>query len=148
MSKQRSPAIPNIPALAEAEGFEHFDFTNWYGLFAPAGVSSLVLNKLTKAISQAWKDPNVRELLKAQAAEPVGNTPAEFQEFIKAESIKYAKIMQPHLGDVMRSFGLCRVVPAIHALKKSTERSFGRHNPAIFPNRPSRPLGGNNGTEE
>jgi len=53
-----------------------------------------------------------------------------------------------HSRAVMPSSGLCRVVPAIHALKKSTERSSGRHNPAIFPDRPSRPLGENNGTEE
>jgi tripartite-type tricarboxylate transporter receptor subunit TctC len=40
------------------------------------------------------QDPQVREVLSTQAAEPVGNTPAEFREFIRAESAKYAKIVE------------------------------------------------------
>jgi tripartite-type tricarboxylate transporter receptor subunit TctC len=93
-SKQRSPTFPGIPALAETKGFEDFDFTNWFGLLGRAGTPQPILDKLAKAAVAALKDPQVREILQTQAAEPVGNTPAEFGQFIRAESARYAKIVQ------------------------------------------------------
>lgn len=93
-SKQRSPTLPNIPTLAETKGFEDFDFTNWFGLLARTGTSQAVLDKLAKASVAALKDPQVRDILKTQAAEVVGNTSAEFRDFIRAESDKYAKIVK------------------------------------------------------
>jgi tripartite-type tricarboxylate transporter receptor subunit TctC len=93
-SKQRSPAFPGIPSLAETKGLEDVDFTNWFGLLARSGTPQPILDKLAKATVAALKDPQVREILQSQAAEPVGNTPAEFGQFIRAESAKYAKIVQ------------------------------------------------------
>jgi tripartite-type tricarboxylate transporter receptor subunit TctC len=93
-SRQRSPTFPDIPALAEIKGLEGFDFTNWFGLLARAGTPQAVLDKLAAASIDALKDPEVRAALKTQAAEPVGNTPAEFRDFIHAESLKYAKIVE------------------------------------------------------
>jgi tripartite-type tricarboxylate transporter receptor subunit TctC len=93
-SRQRSPRFPDIPALAETRGFEVFDFTNWFGLLARAGTPAVVLERLHKATHQALQDAQVREILIAQAAEPVGNTPAEFREFIRAEIAKYARVVE------------------------------------------------------
>src|SRR5262245_3063959 len=93
-SKQRAPSFPNVPAMAETKGFEQYDFTNWFGLLAPAGTPQPVLDKLHKAAVEALKDPKVREILVTQAAEPVGNTPEEFAAFIRAESEKYAKVAE------------------------------------------------------
>ncbi len=92
-SRQRSPAFPKIPAMAETEGFGDFDFTNWFGLLAPAGTPQAVLDTLYKATVAALKTPSVQEVLKSQAAETVGDTPEEFRQFIKDESAKYAKIV-------------------------------------------------------
>jgi tripartite-type tricarboxylate transporter receptor subunit TctC len=93
-SKQRSPSFPNIPAMAEMKGLEDFDFTNWFGLFARTGTPQPILDQLAKSSVAILQDPQVREVLSTQAAEPVGNTPAEFREFIRAESAKYAKIVE------------------------------------------------------
>jgi tripartite-type tricarboxylate transporter receptor subunit TctC len=93
-SKARSPKFPNVPALAETSGFEDFDFTNWFGLLARAGTPAPILDRLHKAAVDALRDPRVQEVLKTQAAEPVGNTPAEFREFIRVEAARYAKIIQ------------------------------------------------------
>jgi tripartite-type tricarboxylate transporter receptor subunit TctC len=93
-SKRRSPTFPDIPAMAETAGFEDFDFTNWFGLLARTGTAQPILHKLAKAAVAALKDPQVRDILMTQAAEPVGNTPAEFRDFIRAESAKYAKIVE------------------------------------------------------
>jgi len=93
-SRQRSPALPTIPALAETAGFEDFDFTNWFGLLARTGTPQPILDRLAKATLAALQEPQLREVLKTQAAEVVGNTPAEFRDFIRAESAKYARIIQ------------------------------------------------------
>jgi tripartite-type tricarboxylate transporter receptor subunit TctC len=93
-SKRRSPTFPDIRPLAETKGFEDFDFANWFGLLARAGTPQPVLDKLAKASVTALKDPQVGEILKSQAAEVVGSTPAEFRDFIREESTKYAKIVE------------------------------------------------------
>jgi tripartite-type tricarboxylate transporter receptor subunit TctC len=93
-SKQRFPAFPDIPALAETNGFEDFDFTNWFGLLGRAGTPQAILDRLAKVTVAALQDPQVRDVLKTQAAEAVGNTPAEFREFIRAESAKYAGVIE------------------------------------------------------
>jgi tripartite-type tricarboxylate transporter receptor subunit TctC len=93
-SRKRSARFPEIPALAETSGFEEFDFTNWFGLLARAGTPAGILDQLYKASSEALQDSQVREILGAQAAEPVGNTPEQFRDFIRAEAAKYAKVVQ------------------------------------------------------
>jgi tripartite-type tricarboxylate transporter receptor subunit TctC len=92
-SRQRSPTFPNIPAMAETAGFENFDFTNWFGLLARSGTPQPILDKMAKAAVTALQAAGVREIIRSQAAEVVGNTPAEFGQFIRDESAKYAKIV-------------------------------------------------------
>ena len=93
-SRQRSPAYPDVPALAETKGMETFDFTNWFGLLARAGTAQSILDKLAGAAVAILQDPQVAEVIRNQAAVPVGNTPAEFRAFIEAESAKYARIVK------------------------------------------------------
>jgi tripartite-type tricarboxylate transporter receptor subunit TctC len=92
-SKRRASKFPDIPSLAEMEGFEDFDVYNWFGLFARAGTPQSILDKLATASALILKDAQVRAVLETQAAEPVGNTPAEFKDFIRAEAAKYEKIV-------------------------------------------------------
>ncbi|HZP74503.1 MAG TPA: tripartite tricarboxylate transporter substrate binding protein [Pseudolabrys sp.] len=93
-SKSRLPMLPNIPTMAEVKGFEDCDFTNWFGLLAPAGTPAPILDQLHQAAVDALKDAHVRSILDNQAAVPVGDTPAEFAAFIKAENAKYGKIVK------------------------------------------------------
>ncbi len=64
--KQRSPALPNVPTLAEA-GVKHadVDLQFWFGVFGPKGMSADVKGKLEKAIQKALQSPAVRERLAA-----------------------------------------------------------------------------------
>jgi tripartite-type tricarboxylate transporter receptor subunit TctC len=92
-SAKRSQLLPQVPSLAElGGGFAKLDVTNWFGLFAPAGVADDIRKKLHQAAVKALGDPTVRQRIAEQGAEAVGNTPAEFAEFIAAESAKYAEI--------------------------------------------------------
>jgi tripartite-type tricarboxylate transporter receptor subunit TctC len=93
-SGRRSPTFPDIPAMAETAGFEDFDFTNWFGLLARTGTPQSILDRLGKVAVAAVNDAYMRDILMTQAAEPVGNTSAEFRDFIRAESAKYAKIVE------------------------------------------------------
>jgi tripartite-type tricarboxylate transporter receptor subunit TctC len=93
-SKNRASLFPNIPAMSEIAGFEGFDFTIWYGLFARAGTPQNILSQMAKAAVASLKDDRVREILANQSAMPVGNTPAEFGDFIHTESQKYSRIVE------------------------------------------------------
>jgi tripartite-type tricarboxylate transporter receptor subunit TctC len=93
-SKKRSPLFPDIPAMAEFKGFEDTDFTNWFGLLARTGTAPDLLDRLQKAAAEALRDAQVREILANQAAVPVGDTPAEFRDFIRSEAAKYARIVE------------------------------------------------------
>ena len=93
-SKKRSPLFPDIPAMAEFKGFEDTDFTNWFGLLARTGTAPDILDRLQKAAAEALGDAQVREILANQAAVPVGDTPAEFRDFIRSEAVKYARIVE------------------------------------------------------
>ena len=93
-SKHRSPAFRDIPSLAETAGFEDFDFSNWFGLLGRTGTPQPILDKLARAAVAALRDAQVRDILATQAAEPVGNTPAEFRDFIRSETARYAKIVE------------------------------------------------------
>ena len=53
----------------------------------------MILECLRKAAVEALRDARVQEVLKTQAAEPVGNTPEEFHQFIRTEAARYAKIV-------------------------------------------------------
>jgi tripartite-type tricarboxylate transporter receptor subunit TctC len=93
-SRERLPIFPNIPTMAENSGFEDFDFTNWFGLLARSGTPQPILDRLSKEAVAALRVATVRDALTAQAAQVVGNTPAEFGRFIQDESVKYRKIVE------------------------------------------------------
>lgn len=92
-TKTRSSVMPNIPTLAEA-GVPGYDATAWFGVLAPAGTPSAIVEQLATAIQKAVKTPEVTEAMLKGGAEPVGSTPAQFDAFYKAEVEKWAKVVK------------------------------------------------------
>jgi tripartite-type tricarboxylate transporter receptor subunit TctC len=90
---KRHPAWPTLPTIAEA-GLRGYQSVAWYGMVGPANLPPAVLKKLAGEVAQIIRLKQVSENLAAQGAEPVGNTPAEFGAFIKAETNRYAKVVQ------------------------------------------------------
>lgn len=88
----RSPAVPNIPTVAES-GLEGFNVTNWYGFLAPAGTPKPIIDKLNAAIVKALNDSKNKEKLAAQALEVIGNSPEEFAAVIHSEIPKWREII-------------------------------------------------------
>ena len=90
---RRSPAFPDIPTMQEA-GVPGYQVTTWYGLWAPAGTPPEIVNRLQAEVVKAFAKPEVKEIWAAQGADAGGNSPAEFNTFIKAEIVKWAKVVK------------------------------------------------------
>ena len=89
----RSTFLPELPTMQEA-GVPGFDISTWFGVFAPAGLPAPILDRLHREIVDSLQVPDVRERLAGFGSEPVGNTPAQFAAFIRAEQPKYARIIR------------------------------------------------------
>jgi tripartite-type tricarboxylate transporter receptor subunit TctC len=90
---QRSPALPDVPTLAEA-GVKNAESGSWIALLAPRGTPQPVLDKVARDIRQALEQPDVREKLVAQGAVPRASTPAELQRLIDADRARYGRIIR------------------------------------------------------
>ncbi|NMM86993.1 hypothetical protein B2J88_21930 [Rhodococcus sp. SRB_17] len=89
-STKRSPLLPDVPTIAQA-GVPGYDVEGWFGLFAPAGVPKPILTRLNQEVVRILQEPKVRELLLAQGAEPIGDSPEAFGAFVKKEHDRWAK---------------------------------------------------------
>ncbi|AOB33928.1 hypothetical protein AKI39_21580 [Bordetella sp. H567] len=93
-SPSRSPALPDVPTMAEATGIKGFDVSTWFGILGPADMPEDVVNLLNKAITKAVSTPEIREKLVRQGAEPLTKTPREFASFIAAEKDRWAAVVK------------------------------------------------------
>ncbi len=92
-SKARFPMILNTPTFAES-GLPGFESTGWFGIVAPRGVPTDVVNKLNAAFVAALNDPDTVRRIHALGGEPMPMTPAEFSAFIEKENAKWGKVVQ------------------------------------------------------
>ena len=89
----RSAVLPELPTMQEA-GIQDYESETWYGILAPAATSRQVVTKLNGEIVAILKQPDVKERLLADGAEPVGNSPEEFGAFMKSEIAKWSKVVK------------------------------------------------------
>jgi len=66
----------------------------WYGLLAPAATSRDIVTKLHAGVVRALQNPDVRQRLLNDGAEPVGSSPEEFAAYLRGETAKWAKVVQ------------------------------------------------------
>ena len=90
---KRSPAMPNVPTIAEA-GVPGYYAASWYGLLAPAGTPRAIVDAVATQTGAAMRSPDVSKQMLAQGFEPVGNTSAEFAKFIAAEIPRWEKVVK------------------------------------------------------
>jgi len=90
---RRSPALPEVPTMIEA-GVRGFESSTWYGVLAPKATPRAVVMRLNGEIVAILRLPEVKDRLLAEGAEPVGNTPEQFGEFIKSEIAKWGKVIR------------------------------------------------------
>jgi tripartite-type tricarboxylate transporter receptor subunit TctC len=92
-SASRSEAAPDIPTISEA-GVPNFENTTWTGVLAPRGINRNLISSLQKNIISALRIPAVRQHLKNDGAEIVGNTPEQFYAQIESELSKWRVVAQ------------------------------------------------------
>lgn len=91
---KRTPLLPNVPTMIEA-GVTGMELeSGWYGVFAPAKTPTAIVGRLHTEISNALRQPAVRDSLAAISMEAVGNTPAEFRTFVAASIKRYAELVK------------------------------------------------------
>jgi tripartite-type tricarboxylate transporter receptor subunit TctC len=92
-SSKRLALLPGVPTLVEL-GYPGVQDYTWIAVFLPAGTPATIVQRLNEALNRAVRSPEVRERLDLQAFEPVGGTPQQFAEYVKAEVAKWARIVQ------------------------------------------------------
>jgi tripartite-type tricarboxylate transporter receptor subunit TctC len=95
-SAVRSAALPELPTIEEAGGpqLKGYEASSWFGLLAPAGTPTDIVNRVQAETAKALASPAMKERLQSQGAIPSGNTSAEFAAHIAAETAKWAKVVK------------------------------------------------------
>ncbi|MGZ5583465.1 MAG: tripartite tricarboxylate transporter substrate binding protein, partial [Usitatibacter sp.] len=91
-SPQRSPALPDVPAIAEL--VPGYSGTLWIGLFAPRGVPAEVEARLQQAMAKVLAAPETKSGLTAQGVELASATPAQFGALLQDDIARWSKIVK------------------------------------------------------
>jgi tripartite-type tricarboxylate transporter receptor subunit TctC len=91
-AEKRDPTMPDIPTMAEASYPGQIGETP-VGLLAPAGTPKAIVDLLHRRVVGYLAQPDTRQKLAAIGFSPIGDTPAEFTAFLKAEHVKWAKVI-------------------------------------------------------
>ncbi len=89
----RAPGLPDIPTVAET-GLPGYESAAWFGLMTPTGTPRDVIARLNKEVVAILRQPDVKERFAKDGAEVVAGTPEEFDAYIRAEAVKWAKVVK------------------------------------------------------
>ena len=89
--EKRSPAAPDTPTMVES-GLPGFIVSSGFGLMGPAGLPRPIVDRAYQALKTSLGNPDVRSQLSGQGADPVGNTPEEYDAFNKSEIQKWIRV--------------------------------------------------------
>jgi len=92
-STKRAPALPDVPTIAES-GVPGFEATSWFGILGPAGTPRDVVTKINAEANKALQSSEMKEKLLSQGAEAAGGSPEQFGDYIKSETVKWAKVVK------------------------------------------------------
>lgn len=90
---RRSPIMPDLPTVGES-GLPGAEVNVWYGVVAPVGTPSQIINRLNAELVKIMKSPEISERFASQGAQPVTNMPDEFGKLIRADVAKWAKVIK------------------------------------------------------
>ena len=90
---KRSPALPDVPTVAEA-GVPGYEATNWWGILAPAGTPQVVVDRLNKALAAIALSAETKKRFESEGAEAVQMSPAEFGKHVADETVKWARVVK------------------------------------------------------
>jgi len=92
-SAARSPAVPDIPTIAEA-GVPGYEAVQWSAMLAPAGTPPELIARLNKEVTAILRTPEIRDRLAGDSAEVVAGSPEQLTQFLNAEIVKWARAVK------------------------------------------------------
>jgi tripartite-type tricarboxylate transporter receptor subunit TctC len=92
-SKQRNPAVPDVPTMAEW-GVNDFEVGTWSALIGPKGVPADVVQKINAAMAAVLAEPVVRQRLIEDGSEVQTMSPSELGTFMRAENARWIKVVK------------------------------------------------------
>jgi tripartite-type tricarboxylate transporter receptor subunit TctC len=92
-TRKRTALLPDLPTIDEL-GIKGFDATTWHGLVAPAGTPKDIIDTLNFATVEALKDPATQKSLVDLGVDIVGDSPKEFEAYIKTEIPKWTAVVK------------------------------------------------------
>ncbi len=92
-SAERSASLPEVPTFAES-GLDGFIVDSWVGVLAPARTPRAIIERLQRELAAVLAMPEVRERYAVLGIEPIGNTPDQFGEQIRADLAKWEKVVK------------------------------------------------------
>ncbi len=92
-SVKRTSSLPDVPTVDES-GLKGYQSYNWNGILAPAGTPREIVSRIHAEIVRLLQAPAARERLAADGWDLVGDTPQQYGEFLRAEIVKWAKVVK------------------------------------------------------
>jgi len=90
---KRNPALPDVPAMSEV--LPGFVVTAWFGMVAPPKTPAAIANKISAAMAEILKQPDVvKRLLDMGNVEPIGTTPEQMAQFMRSERQIWGKLIR------------------------------------------------------
>jgi len=90
---RRLASMPELPTIAES-GLAGYEASSWYGILAPAGTPRDIVTKLNTELGRALEQPEVKNSLLAEGAEPVGGTPERFAAHIRSDKERLGTLIR------------------------------------------------------
>jgi len=90
---KRSSAMPDVPTIDES-ALKGYDAASWYGLFMPTGSPKNAVAAISKEVVKIMQAPDIRERFMADGFEPAGLGPDEFSRYLRAEIVKWDRIIK------------------------------------------------------
>jgi tripartite-type tricarboxylate transporter receptor subunit TctC len=90
---KRNPVLPDVPTVAEA-GVPDYEAVNWWGIVAPAGTPSAIVERLHRAITEVQDSAEVQKQFATEGAEVIKKSTAEFGQFMISEMNKWERVVK------------------------------------------------------
>ena len=91
-SEKRVASLPDVPAMSEF--LSGFTSVAWFGIVAPPKTPAAIAEKLSAAVAEAIRQPDVAKRLAAMSADPIGGTPAEMAAFMRRDGERWKSVIE------------------------------------------------------
>jgi tripartite-type tricarboxylate transporter receptor subunit TctC len=91
-TETRNPALPDVPTVGDT--VPGYEASAWFGMGAPKGTPTAIIEKINKAVNDALADPKVSAKLADLGGVPLAGTPEDFGKVMASETEKWSKAVK------------------------------------------------------